>query len=394
MRGRDMKKAFSFISDYSWLLKLGMWLGIILWAAQVGPFFYAEYLKIKNRPDVSIYDRMELNREMDDFSQEIHRKAKLNADKYTPKDYFNDLYLLQMKRDEIEKKYGESPMNYQAYELQAILEKNRESKKFNDYQLKSESRAHSQKLQNRIPNEFKKELDAMSKEEKVNFFSSGFHRLLDWLFTLYARGTLLAWGLFFLRMRERKGILATILGDKKMFALAMIFWPALLLKYPSNLIREIVVEAELRRIGDFFRQLTADEKKIIRQVAQSRDIFGWIRRFREENFYLFQRSFAMALLAVVVVNFICIGESNADEINSIRAGTSIGLEIYQGDGDCTSLESKTLKLDADYKVFIADNLSSVKIYPCFFGLLVFLETIFRKQEFIKRIEHIPVCQFC
>jgi len=389
-----MKKALSFISDYSWLLKLGIWLGIILWAVQAGSFFYAEYLTIKNRPAVSIDDRMELNREMNDFSQEIHRKAKLNADKYTPKDYFNDLYLLQMKRDEIEKKYGDSPMNYQAYELQAILEKNREAKKFNDYQLMSESRAHSQRLQNKIPNEFHNQMKAMSKEEKVNFFSSGFHRMLDWLFTLYARGTLLAWGLFFLRMRERKGVLATILGDKKMFAMAMVFWPALLLKYPSNLIREIVVEAELRRIGDFFRQLTADEKKIIRQVAQSRDLFGWIRRFREENFYLFQRSFAMALLAVVVVNFIHIGESNADEINSIRAGTFIGLEISQGDGDCSSLESKTLKLDVDYKVFIVDSLSSIEIYPCFFGLVVFLETIFRKQEFVKRIEHIPVCQFC
>lgn len=389
-----MKKALSFISKYSWLLKLGIWLGIILWSAQVGSFFYAEYLTIKNRPAVSIDDRMELNREMNDFSQEIHRKAKLNADKYTPKDYFNDLYLLQMKRDEIEKKYGESPMNYQAYELQAILEKNGEAKKFNDYQLMSESRAHSQRLQDRIPNEFHNQMKAMSKEEKINLFSSRIQNGLDWLFTLYARGTLLAWGLFFLRMRERKGVLATILGDKKMFALAIVFWPILLARYPSNLIREIVVEAELRRIGDFFRRLTAEEKELIHRVAQSREFFGWIRRFREENFYLFQRSFAMALLAVVVVNFIHIGESSADEINSIRAGTSIGLEISQGDGDCTSLESKTLKLDVDYKVFIVDNLSSIKIYPCFFGLVVFLETIFRRQEFVKRIEHIPVCQFC
>lgn len=389
-----MKKALSFISDYSWHLKLGIWLGIILWAVQIGPLVHDEYLRIKNNPSVSVGERVKINHEMNEFAQGIREKAKLNKDNYGPKDYFNDLYAIQLKEEELEKKYGEPPFYDHVNELQGILEKNREAKKFNDYQLMSESRAHSQRMQDRIPNEFHSQMRAMSKEEKINLFSSRIQNGLDWLFTLYIRGTLLAWGLFFLRMRERKGVLATILGDKKMFALAMVFWPILLARYPSNLIREIVVEAELRRIGDFFRRLTAEEKELIHRVAQSREFFGWIRRFREENFYLFQRSFAMALLAVVVVNFIHIGDSSADEINSIRAGTSIGLEISQGDGDYTSLESKTLKLDVDYKVFIVDNLSSIKIYPCFFGLVVFLETIFRRQEFVKRIEHIPVCQFC
>lgn len=387
-----MKKALSFILDYSWLLKLGIWLGIILWAAQAGSFFYGEFLKIKNRPDVSIGDRMSLNREMDDFTREIHRKASLNADKYGPKDYFNDLYLLQMKRDEIEKKYGEPPLNHQVYNLQAILDKNREAKKFNEYQLSSESRAHSQRMQDRIPNEFHQQLKAMSTEEKTSFFSSGFQKLLDWLSTFYVRGILLAWSLFLLRMRERKGVLATILGDKKMFALAFVFWPVLLVKYPSDLIKEIVVEAELRRIGDFFRRLSTEEKKVIRQIAESRDFFGWIRRFHRENSYLFRRSLAMGLLAVVICNVFYSVECRGDTLNPVRAGTNIQLMIDDNPGDHHP-EIKNIYPHPEYVLFL-DGKIDYKIFPCLWGVLVFLETFFSRQEFVKRIEHIPLGLFC
>ncbi|MFA6184251.1 MAG: hypothetical protein WC682_04080 [Parcubacteria group bacterium] len=393
-----MKRAQCFISKYSQLLKLGMWIGIIFWATQLGGQVWKIHQDNNLVPELTASERETVNKELLSFYENLLSVAKSKGENYGPKDYFIDLRLIEKKTEEIQQKYAMGSIwSRYASELQSMSMRNieRPNSKFTHQQISDEARKYSDELKNATSIEFHEKFRSMSFSEKQEavkqFCRLNLPKLISWIFILYVRGTLLAWCLFSLRMCERKGILATILSDKKRFALAMIFWPFLLAKYPANVIREIVVEAELRRIGNFFRRLTTEEKELVRHVAQSRGFLGWIRQFHKDNVCLFQRSFAMALVAVAIVNFVHIEESKADEINSIRAGTSIQMEISQDDNaDCTSLKSKFFKTDVDYAIFLEKNLNIVT--PAgISGLVVFMERIFRKQEFVRKIDHIPIC---
>jgi len=117
----------------------------------------------------------------------------------------------------------------------------------------------------------------------------------QWVKVFYFRSMLLVFFLYLIRMADRKGILETILADKKKFTLAIIGWPMFLFKYPNNVIREIKVEVVLRSWGKIFRHLSSQELRLVKDVANSESYSLWIKNRNNRN----GRALILALLVTI-----------------------------------------------------------------------------------------------
>lgn len=399
-----MKKVNYFISKYSWLLKLGIFLVFLFWAMQLGSAIYHDAQKGDGVPAVVMMDRYRIvKNDIRLFSDRINAQARAKGNEYGPREYFNDLRIIDQEADREIGKYKK------IFHDEAIKKQNL----FSEYQLGcinilQEIFMHNMKKTNSSfdGDDFKREKDSfdkwvddnqtswlndnnerMSKEELL----ISFKKTIDWLSVLYVRGIFVVLGLFLLRMKERRGILVTILSDKKKFFLALILWPLFLTKYPANVVREIIVEAELRRIGKFFRKLTVDERKLVEQVAQSKGFFRWIKNFHLENVHLFERSFVMALLAIIIVNFIYAGESKANEIDLSRDGPHIQAEFSLDKDNHADSELRVLDNSVNCLVFIGEKIQEVFCNISNRAMVIFEEKMFHQKLFIKNIEHIPIC---
>ncbi|HBI17557.1 MAG: hypothetical protein UR60_C0047G0014 [Candidatus Moranbacteria bacterium GW2011_GWF2_34_56] len=385
-----MKKAERFISKYSWLLKLGICIALALWATQFGSYGKELYFESEsNLPSIEV--QRHVAQEMELFVEDLIVKAKAKGEDYGSKDYFNDLRSIDKIKSDINKRYScnldYSPLainNLLGLSLANAEEKNQN---FAPIHLDGEAEKYREKLERKQADEFY----AMSPEDRKQEMTSISSDVKSWLTTLYARGTLLAWALFLLMMRDRKGILVTILSDKKKFFLALLLWPLFIWKYPANVVREIVVEAELRRIGNFFRKLTAEEKKLIQRVSGSKGFLRWIREFHLENVHLFERSLAIGLFAVIVVNFIYAGESQSHEVDLSRDGPNIQSEFSLEKADHSSLELKLLDNSVSYVAFVEEKFKAVFRSIVVVSIIIFEEKMFYQKLLIENIEHIPIC---
>jgi len=236
---------------------------------------------------------------------------------------------------------------------------------------------------------FKKDLDSYIERNGVISFLLV---LFGWCFIFYLRSIPLVFSYYLIRMSQRKGIFETILADKKRFFLAVFFWFIYFYKYPHNVVREIIVEAELRRIGNVFRKFAADEKELVIAVANSSNFASWIIGFHKENNNKFGRSISLALLAVIImIIFFPCGNSFAEK----RRGDSVlyiqSSELIRG-SPCKSVESIT----------------QMNLFPPFFGIMdgkrflslfLVIEDVmeisnsFYEKIIVFLIEHVPIIPF-
>lgn len=173
---------------------------------------------------------------------------------------------------------------------------------------------------------------------------SGLMGKVRWSATAYLRSMLLALLLFLFRAWRRRGITTTILASKRGFALAVLGWPVGLFTYPYNIVREIRVEAELRRWGDALRRLNPAERDLVRAMASSAYYREWLTSLRRSQERKSNRSLLAALLAVLVVHlfvgFISIARAEASsqhETVGVTATTRDGPTITQAGGEDKSL---------------------------------------------------------
>lgn len=131
-----------------------------------------------------------------------------------------------------------------------------------------------------------------------------------WFIHIYCWSLLLVLLLYLLRMSERRGVLETILADKRRLFLAIVLWPLYLTRYPSNVLREVRVEAELRRLGRLFRVFKPDERELVRKIANSSEYKAWLGRKRSCG--RMRRSLALALLVAVLMNLLLPAFARAD----------------------------------------------------------------------------------
>jgi len=213
--------------------------------------------------------------------------------------------------------------------------------------------------------------------------------ILDWLKKLYTRGFCLVYILYFLRMTEREGIFKTILSAKKKFILALLFWPVFIFKYPANVVKVFVVEAEVRRFGSLFRKLSKEERRFIEDFASEGRFLHRLKLFHIQNAGLFDRTLLVAIVATLLINLSGFSCTQADDSISIRAGPSIEVQIANDFGDFDSLSLPGYCK----KFFLVDNLLKINIPVLLLAPIRFMIKAIRVLDVYYRIEHIPLKEF-
>ena len=175
-------------------------------------------------------------------------QAKEKGEFYFVKDYFNDLKKIDLFRADLYSKYSANPL-YSSSDPGQLLYLSQQN--HDDENIDLLRQEYKDWRRNLFPN--------FRYHSEKNDWKKVFCRTIAWLKMFFVRGMILSLFLYLIRMFNYRGISHTVLADKKKFLLALIFWPLFLTKYPFNVIREIRVEVELRRMGNIFRRLSSRE---------------------------------------------------------------------------------------------------------------------------------------
>lgn len=290
-----MKTLERNIRSFGWVLSLAIIALWALWAPQsYGPIMKSSHDHCMDWPfakKLTLIGRQEAQAKLHRFVNNREADAKKLGKNYRAKNYFTDLRQLNL----LEKKLGVqvdglamTELSHDAFvsslQRKDQTEINRESDKYLRWQRE----------------EFMGEKPAREELQTITL-----SQFLHWLLTFYLRSMILVLGLFLLRMVHRRGVVETILAGKLKILLAIIFWPVMVSRYPHNVVREIVVEAELRRLGRLFRRLKPSERSKVQKIANnSQEFSAWKVAFMATNRHRFQRGLLIALLATVLLNLI------------------------------------------------------------------------------------------
>lgn len=399
-----MKRAQAWLSDRPWFiwgLRLSiLWPLFLFWVLPTwaplrqGMRQEAEYQRTRNR-ETERQNIIALKAKAD----ELWEKAEKSGLDYGPANYFANLRTLESQSRRTHAPLGMVSLRIE--QMQALMRRNCKSdpppmmasnledlkrwqadpRKFTYQDISIESQGY-QALRNISDEELaaqKKLLREMPLAKKV-----------AWLWGIWLRGMVVMFFLYLLRMVERRGILETILADKMGFYKALADWPAYMFSYPENVVREVVVEAELRRIGGLFRRLNPVERLAIRRIAGAPDYAERIATLREAHSIEWQRSFVLALLATLfclaLVPRSCLKNANANEgktttiqAQDTRAGPSVILTQSPDNQENPDWRTTTANLPC---LVLWLRQLAVKLLTDF--------TIRRRQEVVRAIDHVPV----
>lgn len=133
-------------------------------------------------------------------------------------------------------------------------------------------------------------------------------KLLHWFIVFYLRSMFLALLLYPLRMLQRsKGVMNTVTENPMRAILSVPLWIIYVWSYPYNILRELWLEAQIRRIGPLFRKLTEGERKAVHEIASldKASYSKWISTFEQHNRSIFERSAFVAMFGVIVLHIFC-----------------------------------------------------------------------------------------
>ena len=291
------------------LVKAGLYVLWFFWALQLYyPFKElwineVQYQKNQN-PEMERRDIIETTA----FVKDLIKKAENKGVNYSPTDYFNDLRKITERCQ-----FGERtiPRPQITLMLQRLSWDSVNKGYYDQKEISRQADIFESWLNQKNP----------GSEELKDF---GWRKILSWLYLLYFRTMFLAVILYLARMGERKGILATILADKKKAFSATIAWPLFLYKYPYNIVREIRVEAELRRIKGLFKKLSLKEAGLVREIANSNNYRLWIKGYRRQHKTELQRGLFVAILATLFIHIFFVSFAKAKNRSSPeKAGISV-----------------------------------------------------------------------
>jgi len=279
-----MRRIENFLYDYSIAIKPVLVLVWVFWGLQVFSPLVSS-IKEESIKKIDCQAEMEARKELCRLGEELVLKAEKEGASYSPKRYFEDLRRLREK----ERLYN-ALTSRTVVQLQQILRKNVKKNLYSYGEISEEAKAYRFWIED-------SEIKAAQEEITLNGF-------LSWLAALYFRTIPLAILYYLTRMAQEKGILETILAGKRRLLTSVLLWPVFFGKYPFNVVREIRVEAELRRIKSMFRVLKPGELKIIRQIANSPDYRQLLAGYRKQNQKRFKRGLILALGGTIVFHIL------------------------------------------------------------------------------------------
>ncbi|TAN58550.1 hypothetical protein EPN15_00645 [Patescibacteria group bacterium] len=364
-----MEKFERFLREYGWIMKAVLAFFWVFWATQLSlPIrqLVQDEIAYQQQRDAKV--EAEARREGWGCIEKKIEAAKAEGPKYGTADYFEDLRQIR------EKKYDQAPFGASnILLLQRVAIKNIEKGYFswNDFEQARERFEKFEKENNLAPWKYKKSPEIKWK----SFFS--------WLLVFYCRSVFLVLLFYLVRMSEQRCILAIVLAEKWKFVYATLGWMFYFHKYPSNVLREIRVEAELRRIGKLFRRFSSQERSEIRRIANGVDYHFWLTQFHQTHVRRLRRSLLFAVL--VTIMFRCIPlvsdvqafmthSGNDPPIYSSEISNLIAGELHNNDSGNWCVTSTAVFQNPP--PIIQRATERFKITP--------------RQEVVRKIEHIPL----
>jgi hypothetical protein len=314
---KKMAKVSRFLKEHAWLPKTCIWLLLILWAAR--GYSLILWIDKDRREKATWNEEVETRAQgyLDNLGDQIAKQAEKLGTTYGPKKYWNDLVWLEGYRLWLNKEMSTHVARATEGIMHAhkILEGNERSGIYATDEIFKQRSVYEE-----WSNRYDPEIIRSNKTTDDDLL----RWLYAWLLNCYQRGFFLVMLLYICRMLQGKGVLETILAGKMKFVYSLFLWPFFLNKYPHNVIRAVIVEAELRRMGNVFRRMTLRDKKLIWHVANSSEYEAWLAEYRKLNGAKYRRGL---LTAVVVVLFLqismpCMIVSSAIDAG-IRAGPTV-----------------------------------------------------------------------
>jgi len=302
-----MKKIEDILRKHGWLFRVVLFALFFFWACQLaGP---AKESMKKNAESYKNWDfnkARETMQEFYEFRGELYDKAKAKGNNYSPSMYFTDVAAIEKKEKEL--KVNENPY-FQPQSCQNEFYNLMITNMIRGHFTRENLEEAKEKFRKENQRAYSQQLGFAYKIKPVDWSKAP-----SWIKTFYLRVTWIVLILYLIRVAERSGtILGTILADKKKFLLAILLWPVYFFKYPYNVVREIRVEAELRRLKGLFRVFTVKESRLVREVANSSYYKQWLFEFRLQNRGSFKRGLFLALMATLFLHLLVLSTPRASE---------------------------------------------------------------------------------
>jgi hypothetical protein len=239
----------------------------------------------------------------------VNESLKL-GEKYGPKQYYADLRFARSLQQGCERKHVSTA--WEAIETsptRRLFMHNMNRGLYSQAELAHEQRG------------FRYWLEKANSQDQDEFSRSlrkwGWHGLFAWLFFGWMVGIFLVPVIYATRHAELDGFRIGYQANPLRFWLATFFWPLLILKYPTDMVRELWVEVRLRQMGGLFRRLLPSDRQLIRKVANDTVQY---RQFMRQT-----RRFAVnPLMLALVVTLLCrigLGTTSAQTFD--RSGHSV-----------------------------------------------------------------------
>lgn len=285
-----MNRIENYLRD-SWLCQLIKVIVVILWIFIPTGFFSGLKAEIardveaqRNRDPV---EERQAHIELQRFVDKLAEVAAKEGDNYTPVRYFEDLRQIDLKS----KSLGVSAGTTNYSQLSQVSYQNFDKGEWQQSEISVEAEKYRywrEENLNGFP-EAQAQLKALGAIGVARWFIKFWFVSMPFALIVYLTG-----------MIQRRGILATILAAKGRFVLAIVFWPCFIARYPTNVLREIVVEAELRRLGQLFRRLSGQERQYVQETAGDPNWRGVLTQVRSKNVRWYRHGLALAVLATIL----------------------------------------------------------------------------------------------
>jgi len=380
-----MKRIGNFLDDYSIVVKPLLVLIWALWGLQIlGPIKKAikeEFVVSSQKIDWRV--QAEARAELKKLADKLVAVAEKEKSSYGPKRYFEDLR--RMKEMETDRSKIFPPIIFQAAaQLQRIVNRNVERGLFTQKEISREADLYGNWL---------KEFEIGPDREQFYKDVRGItlQDFLSWFLALYFRTIPLVIFYYLIRMNQRRGVLETVLAGKIKLFVAIFLWPFFFSKYPFNVVREIRVEAELRRLKGLFRKLSVREVRVVRQIANSSNYEQWIVNYRKQNQAKFRRGLILALGGTIVFHLLLFSSISRAGLKTETEKVSIRIisEKEQSGYD--------LEIGSDYQHNCQSEASGIVSIPDFLEAFRLIAMIVFKKEICysmwpEPIDHVPFFQ--